>query len=524
MSEATDGIAITLYQNRFRQVAEEMGETIKRSAFSANIKEREDHSCALFNHAGEMIAQAAHIPVHLGAMPATLNAVRARIKDFAPGDVVIVNDPYAGGTHLPDITLVSPFFHEKELAFFLVSRAHHSDVGGMTPGSMPLSTEVFQEGLILPPVKLFEEGQRNEALFQVILKNTRTPHERQGDLNAQLAAHEIGGTRLKQLIAADGYPQLKRMAKVLLDYAEEKVGAALSAWPKGEATFSDNITIPGTSKSAAIHCHLCIDASGIVVDFTGTDDQVMGPINAVKSIVDSAVFYVCRTLWPASIPHNGGAHRPVQIKTRQGSLLDARSPAGVVGGNVETSQRIVDVLYGAFAQLLPEKVPAASQGTMNNLTIGGLDHDGNPYTYYETIGGGHGAHALGEGLSGRQSHMTNTRNTPIEALEQAYPFWIETYALRENSGGMGKYQGGDGLARTYVFEKEAFVTLFSSRRRQAPYGLTGGAPGQVGNQSKVNSKGETEPLPDSFTLTFFPGEKLQIQTPGGGGFGTEESP
>ena len=523
MNQAVDGIAITLYQNRFRQVAEEMGETIKRSAFSANIKEREDHSCALFNHEGEMIAQAAHIPVHLGAMPATLDAVRARIKDFAPGDVIIVNDPYAGGTHLPDITLVSPFFQGDELAFFLVSRAHHSDVGGMTPGSMPLSTEVFQEGLILPPVKLFEGKKRNEALWQVILKNTRTPYERQGDLNAQLAAHDIGATRLNRLIAADGYGHLKRMATVLLDYGEQKVLADLRTWPEGTATFSDDITIPGTQKTATIHCRVNIQNTGITVDFSDTDDQVKGPINAVKSIIDSAVYYVCRTMWSDSIPHNGGAHRSIQIITRKGSLLDAKSPAGVVGGNVETSQRVVDVLYGAFAHLLPQKVPAASQGTMNNLSIGGLDHEGQPYTYYETIGGGHGAHPLGHGLSGRQSHMTNTRNTPIEALEQAYPFWIETYGLRDNSGGEGSHRGGDGIVRTYVFEKEASVTLFSSRRYQAPYGLAKGAPGQRGTQVKVNHHGEKEPLPDSFTLTFLPGEKLQIQTPGGGGFGDVRS-
>ena len=362
MTTSVDGIALTLFQNRFRQVAIEMGETLKRSAFSANIKEREDHSCAVFNGEGEMIAQAAHIPVHLGAMTATLRAVRQHISEFAPGDVIIVNDPYSGGTHLPDITLLSPHFVEDRLAFFLMSRAHHSDVGGMSPGSMPLSTEVFQEGLILPPVKLFQAHKRNEALWDVIMKNTRSPEEREGDLNAQLAAHRIGWARLEALLDQEGAQRVIRMADALLVYAEEKVKSEIKSWPKGKGSFEDWLAVPGTDESVAIRCDVTVAASEITVDFSRTSDQVHGPINAVRSIVESAVYYVCRTLLPEAIPHNGGANRPITVKTRRGSLVDALPPAGVVGGNVETSQRMVDVLYGAFACLMADVIPSASQG------------------------------------------------------------------------------------------------------------------------------------------------------------------
>jgi len=520
MSGGNDGITLALYQNRFRQVTEEMGETLKRSAFSPNIKEREDHSCALFDASGEMLAQAAHIPVHLGAMPATMKAVLKTYPKMSAGDVIIVNDPFSGGTHLPDITLVTPVFHEAECCFYLVTRAHHSDVGGMTPGSMPLSTEVFQEGLILPPVHLFKDGVRNDALWQVILKNTRTPHEREGDLKAQLAAHAIGEQRILELMSKAGHAIVLQMVASLLDYGEEKVREAIRKWPDGTSEYVDHISVPGCPERCQIHCVLKKTKDEVHVDFSQSADQILGPINAVKSIVDSAVYYVCRTLLPPDMPHNGGANRPIKILTRPGSIVDALPPAGVVGGNVETSQRLVDVLYGAWSGLLGDVVPSASQGTMNNLSIGGLDHKEMPYTYYETLAGGHGAHAQGAGLSGRQSHMTNTRNTPIEALEQAFPFWIDVNCLRDGSGGIGHYGGGEGLIRTYVFEKDATVTLFSSRRVEGPYGLSGGAPGQVGAQFKYDVQGGKSKLPDSFSMVFSAGERLEIQTPGGGGFGT----
>ena len=361
MNLSVDGITLTLFQNRFKQVAEEMGETLKRSAFSPNIKEREDHSCAIFNADGEMVAQAAHIPVHLGAMPATMKAVLNYFPNIKSGDVVVVNDPFTGGTHLPDITLLTPLFVKDVLCFFLVTRAHHSDVGGMTPGSMPLSTEVFQEGLILPPSKLYAQGVRNDALWQVILANTRTPEEREGDLRAQLAAHEIGAKRLESLIDKEGIELVLMMAHNLLDYGADKVREAIRQLPDGTSYFEDEIWIPGTHEKSIIACQMTIDHETIHFDFSKSSDQVQGPINAVRSIVDSAVYYVCRTLWPADIPHNGGANRPLKVSTRPGSLVDALKPAGIVGGNVETSQRLVDVLFGTFATVLPGKVPAASQ-------------------------------------------------------------------------------------------------------------------------------------------------------------------
>jgi N-methylhydantoinase B len=518
-----DPITLQLYRHRFAGIAEEMGVTLRRTAYSPNIKERLDFSCALFDGAGRMIAQAAHIPAHLGAMPASVLTILDRFPTWAEGDVVIVNDPFEGGNHLPDITMITPVFTvvADSPTFFVASRAHHADVGGMTPGSLPLSTEIYQEGIIIPPIKLYRADVLNEDVLRLILRNVRTPDERRGDLAAQRAAATVGARRLAELVATHGRAEVLAYAGHLCDYSERITRAAIAAWPDGEYTFADVMeVIEGDQMTLApIRVTATIAGAGVTFDFAGTSGVVRGSLNAVIAITQSACYYVVRCLVDDEVPMNAGCFAPVTVLAPENSLVNAQPPAAVAAGNVETSQRIVDVVLGALAQALPERIPAASQGTMNNLLIGGQRQDGTPYTYYETIGGGSGAGPVGAGLSGAQVHMTNTLNTPVEALEIAYPFRLERYSLRANSGGAGRQRGGDGIVREYTVLTPATVTMQSERRAVAPWGLAGGEAGAVGRNVIIHADGQAEELPSKFTRRLEPGERLRVETPGGGGWG-----
>ena len=516
-----DSISLAVFNSLFASVAEEMGVTLQRASFSPNIKERLDFSCAVFDAQARMIAQAAHIPVHLGSMPASVeHALRA--FDFQPGDVVVLNDPYRGGTHLPDVTMVSPVFVDGAVRFFVASRAHHADVGGMAPGSLPLSTELYQEGLIIPPVRLVEAGQRDEGVLALITANSRTPAERLGDLEAQLAAQRVGERRLLALVAAHGQARVQEHAEALMDYSRRTTEAVIAAIPDGVYTFED--ALDGDSQREEripIRVTVTIAGSQMTVDFTGSAPQVAGNLNAVEAVVRSATWYCVRLLASDDVPVNHGCFQPVAVVTPPHSLLSPDFPAAVAAGNVETSQRIVDVVLGALAQALPERIPAASQGTMNNVAFGGVV-DGKPFVFYETIGGGHGAGPQGPGLSGRHSHMTNTRNTPVEALEHSLPVRVIEYALRAGSGGAGRYRGGDGIRRTYEFLAPATVTINSERRIYPPYGLQGGEPGQAGVNRLIRG-GEEIALGGKATVRVKPGDRLIVETPGGGGWGDGRS-
>ena len=521
-----DPILLELYRHRFAGVAEEMGVTLRRTSYSPNIKERLDFSCAIFDAEGQMVAQAAHIPVHLGAMPASAAAALRAVDTWEPGDLVVLNDPYEGGTHLPDITMVSPVFDPEDHPtsniqhpkFFVASRAHHADVGGMTPGSLPLSTEIYQEGLIIPPVKLYRAGTLNEDLLRLVLRNVRTPDERRGDLAAQRAAHTVGERRLHELMDRHGRDDVLAYTTHLQAYSERLTRAVIAQWPDGEYSFEDSLE-PPDAPTTAIRVCAAIQGDHVTFDFTGTDATMESSLNAVLSITESACYYVVRCLAAEEIPANAGCFAPVTVTAPAGCLVNARPPAAVAGGNVETSQRIVDVVLGALAQALPDHVPAASQGTMNNLTIGGLLADGQPYAYYETIAGGMGAAPDADGLSGVHVHMTNTLNTPVEALEIAFPFRITQYSLREGSGGGGQHRGGDGVVREYELLRAATVTMLSERRSVPPWSLNDGEPGAPGRNVLIHPDGTQEVLPAKFTRRLAPGDRLRIETPGGGGCG-----
>ena len=526
-----DPISLELFRHRFAGVAEEMGVTLRRTGYSPNIKERLDFSCALFDAEGRMIAQAAHIPVHLGAMPASVQTILARFSSWEPGDAVIVNDPFEGGNHLPDITMISPVFAPTSGAgradqpdFFVASRAHHADVGGMSPGSLPLSTEIYQEGIIIPPVKLYKAGVLDGDLLRLILRNVRTPDERRGDLAAQRAAAAVGDQRLRELVDTHGYDLVMEYAHHLRAYSERLTRAAIADWPDGVYRFEDVIEWVEEDRVALLPIRVVatIDGDEITFDFTGTADVMRGALNAVIAIVQSACYYVVRCLVGDDVPVNAGCFAPVHVIAPDNCLVNAHSPAAVAGGNVETSQRITDVVLGALAQALPDRIPAASQGTMNNLTIGGQRAGGLPYAYYETIAGGMGAAAEGDGLSGVQVHMTNTLNTPIEALEMAFPFRLARYALRTGSGGAGLRRGGDGIVREYVLTAPATVTMLSERRAVAPWGLAGGGAGARGRNLLIRADGRVEELPSKFTRHLEPGDRLRVETAGGGGWGTAQ--
>ena len=527
-----DPVELEIFKSLFHSIAEEMGAALRRTAFSPNIKERRDYSCAVFDGAGEVVAMGDHMPVHLGSMPMSVRAAVEKLTLNA-GDVAILNDPFCGGTHLPDITLVAPVFLNKRRnnrparpVFYVASRAHHADVGGTYAGSMGICREIYQEGIRIPPIKLIAGGKLQDDVFRLLLNNVRTPEEREGDLNAQIAACHTGATRLMEITERYGLPRVQRVMEELQDYSEKLMRAFLSKVPHGRFEAEDFLDDDGAgSGPVRIAVALTFQAATatkplVTVDFTGSSPQVTGSINAVDAITYSACFYVFRCLLQEDVPAAAGLMRPVRMIAPAGTVVNARPPAAVAGGNVETSQRIVDVLLRALAQAMPDRVPAGSSGTMNNLTIGGIDErTGEPFAYYETIAGGMGARPDRPGVSGVHTHMTNSLNTPAEALEYAYPLRITQYSLRKGSGGEGKFRGGDGIIREVELLADSEVTLLTDRRSRGPYGLQGGADGAAGRTEIVHHDGSRESLPGKASVRLKKGERVRIESPGGGGWG-----
>jgi len=563
-----DPIEREIFKNLYHSIAEEMGAALRRTAFSPNIKERRDYSCAVFDAAGEVIAMGDHMPVHLGSMPMSVRAaINAGAMD--PGDVVMLNDPFRGGTHLPDITLVAPVYvgqsgigasqkrgHSTSLRgrgarghtslrhtkpdFYVASRAHHADVGGAYPGSMGLCREIYQEGVRIPPVKLVRRGVMDADVLAMLLNNVRTPEEREGDLGAQLAACYTGAERLREVCSRYGVARARRAASDLLDYSEELMRAFLQRVPAGEYRAEDFLDGDGISDrpiKIAVTVKVWDRVSDpvarrrrasphmVTVDFTGSDPQVEGSVNAVAAITYSACFYVFRCLLAEDVPAAAGLMRPIHVIAPEGTIVNARPPAAVAGGNVETSQRIVDVVLRALAQAIPDRIPAAAAGTMNNLTIGGVQlsakdpRTAEPFAYYETIAGGMGARPGKPGVSGVHTHMTNSLNTPAEALEYAYPLRVRRYSLRPGSGGDGKFRGGDGIVREIEVLTDCEVTMLSDRRSRGPWGLSGGGDGAPGKTFITRRDGSVEPMPAKFSTRLRKGERITIETPGGGGWG-----
>jgi N-methylhydantoinase B len=523
-----DGVSLALYQGLFAACAEEMGATLMRTAHSPNIKERLDHSCAIFDGGARLVAQAAHIPVHLGSMPHAVEAALAR-GPLAPGDTLILNDPFAGGTHLPDITLVTPVFLARSRApsFVVASRAHHADVGGAAPGSMPLAVEIYEEGFRIPPVWLERRGRVQSDVLDLLLANVRTPDERRADLRAQLGAQATGVRRLEALARANGARALSEAAAALIRHAERAVRERLRALPRGTFRFEDALDDDGRGGGpVAIQVALTLDGRRVVADFTGSSPQARGPVNAVAAVTRAATAYAVRCVLGGDFPINHGAFLPIEIVAPPGSVVNPLPPAAVSAGNVETSQRIVDVVLGALARALPDRVPAASYGTMSNLLIGGVDSaTGRAFSYYETLAGGHGAGPSADGASAMQAHMTNTRNTPIESLEHAYPFRVRATRIRRGSGGAGRRRGGDGIERVIELLEPARVTVISDRRVGAPYGLDGGEPGARGENRVARAPGQPGTLmPGKFQVDLPAGAVLTLASPGGGGFGRIAEP
>jgi N-methylhydantoinase B len=529
-----DPIELEVFKNLFHSIAEEMGAALRRTAFSPNIKERRDYSCAVFDNTGEVIAMGDHMPVHLGSMPMSVRAAIAACE-MKPGDIVMLNDPFRGGTHLPDITLVAPVYVWRERPsprkagshpdFYVASRAHHADVGGTYPGSMGLCTEIYQEGFRIPPVRIMRAGVMERDVLALLLNNVRTPAERDGDLGAQIAACHTGAERLKEVCARYGIASTQRAARELLKYSEELMRAFLAQVPPGiyrAEDFLDNDGVSEQPVKIAVTINVLGKAANpaVTVDFTGSDPQVEGSVNAVEAITYSACFYVFRCLLTEDVPATAGLMRPIQVIAPLGTIVNARPPAAVAGGNVETSQRIVDVLLRALAQAIPGKIPAAAAGTMNNLTIGGIDpRTGQPFAYYETIAGGMGARPSKAGISGVHTHMTNSLNTPAEALEYSYPLRVRRYSLRPGSGGEGKYQGGEGIVREIEVLADCEVTLLADRRTRGPWGLAGGEQGASGKASIIRAGGAIEEMPGKFSTRLQKGERIRIESPGGGGWG-----
>ncbi len=512
-----DAISLEVFKNALSGIAEEMNAVLVLTAFSPNIKERRDCSCALFDEQGQLIAQSESIPVHLGALPFSVTeAVRLFSNTVEPGDVIVLNDPFMGGAHLPDITFVTPIFAQDILVGFAANRAHHADIGGMRPGSIAAdATEIYQEGLRIPPIKLWRAGVLDQELLTLILSNTRTPRERAADLRAQFAANARGCQRVLELLAERTLQELRAGFAELLNYSERRMRHELQKLPLGAYEAEDYL-----DAGYRIAARITVSDSNVIIDFSGTSPQIEQPLNAVFAVTASAVYYTLRGLTDPEIPPNAGCYRPIQISAPAGTIVNAQPPAPVVGGNLEVSQRIVDLLLKALAPALPKRVPAASQGTMNSLSFGGSDpRTGEPFTFYETLAGGQGARPTKEGLSAIHSHMTNTLNTPIEVLETAYPLRVERYEIRAHSGGGGRYRGGDGLRRDIRALTRVTVSLLADRRKNHPYGLAGGEPGACGEDIIIRN-GEERRIDGQSTHILQAGEIISIRTPGGGGYGT----
>lgn len=509
-----DPITLEVARNRFAAIADEMGVVLRQTSLSPNIKERADCSAAVFSADGEMLAQAEHIPVHLGSMPASVRACLERF-DPVPGVQYAVNDPYEGGTHLNDLTVLAPVFASGRHVAWVANRAHHADVGGEAPGSMPAhATRLEQEGHVVSPMVAVRDGSWTDDFLLPFLEASRTPWERRGDLDGQMGSNAVAARRLQELVEAEGIASYSGLSRALLDYGERRTMAALARLPDGTYEFTDYME--HADRDVAIRVAVTVDGESLHADFAGSDSQVDANFNAVEAVTRSCLYYAVRVATDPTIPANGGCYRPISLNAPEGSIVNARSPAAVAAGNVETSQRIADVLLGALAKAAPERVPAAGQGTMNNVLIGNDD-----FAYYETVAGGQGARPYRDGQSGIQTGMTNTQNTPIESLHAHYPFRVKAYTLRRGSGGAGQYRGGDGIRREIEFHTEATLSLMGERRRNAPWGLEGGCPGATGEDWLIRVRGGTERLPGKTTVEVAPGDRLLVLTPGGGGWGRD---
>jgi N-methylhydantoinase B len=537
-----DPTTLEIYRALYTSVAEEMGTALRRTSFSPNIKERRDYSCAVFDQDGRVIAQGDHMPVHLGSMPMAV-AAALREVEIGPGDVVALNDPFAGGTHLPDVTLVAGVFAEmtgdgrpktaekKRFSgcpssvarplFYVANRAHHADIGGATPGSMGLATDIYGEGVRIPPIRIVRGGELCQDVMKLILANVRSSNERRADFEAQIGSLKTGASRLLEIVERRGAKEARAYAAHLIAYSARMMRHAILSIPDGSYAAEDALDDDGISaREIPIRVRVTIKGDHARVDFTGTAPQVSGAVNAVEAITASAVSYVFRCLVGGDIPASAGLMEPIEVIAPQGTVVNATHPASVTGGNVETSQRVVDVVFKALAQAIPDRIPAASQGTMNNLTIGGIDpRTGAEFSYYETVAGGMGARPAQDGMNATHTHMTNSLNTPAEALEYAYPLRVRQYRIREGSGGKGKHKGGDGSIREIETLAPARMSLLSDRRRRAPYGLHGGEDGEVGRAWIIRRDGRKEKLTSKGSWNLEPGDRVRIETPSGGGFG-----
>jgi len=511
-------VELSIFANRIEAICDEMGAALQRAAFSPNIRDRLDYSCAVFDASGALCAQAAHIPVHVGSMAYAMRVIVKSIR-WREGDMVVLNDPYMGGTHLPDVTVIAPVFVNKKIFGFVANRAHHADIGAETPGSMPLSTALEEEGLIIKPQKLVEHYRINERRLDELMASMRNPSESRGDFSAQIAANRRGHNRLNELIQQMGADRYRSALVALNDYAEQLAVASFRTIPDGEYRFIDMLDDDGLGHTdIGIQVCIAVKRGRVRIDFNGTSAQVRGNVNCPISVTAAAVFYVFRCLLPAQAPACAGSFRPITIVADAGTVLNANYPAAVAAGNVETSTRVVDVVLGALALAIPDKIPAASHGSMNNLAMGSHAHEaGQPWDYYETIGGGMGASSVADGIDAVQTHMTNTLNTPIESLEMAFPLRINRYQIRRGSGGQGRYTGGSGIVREFEFLQPANATLLTERRSHAPWGLQGAKDGTPG-RNRLNQR--TMKAKADFTVNA--GDRLTIETAGGGGWGHAE--
>ncbi|MEM9382391.1 MAG: hydantoinase B/oxoprolinase family protein [Planctomycetota bacterium] len=522
-----DPLRVEVFHHLFASAAEEMGVALQRSAFSVNIKERLDFSCAIFGGDGDLIAQAAHLPVHLGATPLSVEAVLAS-HDLGPGDIAFQNDPFDGGTHLPDITAVAPVFDpdgpSDRPLFYCVSRAHHADVGGAVPGSMAPARDVHGEGLRIPPVRIVRAGEVEPDLLALFLANVRVPDERRADLLAQVAASRAGETRLRALMREHGADELRRRGGDLVSWTDALSARRIAELPEGSWSFEDFLEGGPDGLGDLLPVRVRVDCADgrLRFDFTGSAPQASdgAPVNTTRAVAVSAVLYVVRLLLPPGTPTNAGVLRHVDVVTEPGTVVDARYPAPVAAGNVETSQRLVDVLLGALERMLPGRIPAMSAGTMNNLSFGGARADGTSFTHYETHGGGAGAGESRAGAHAVQTHMTNTRNTPVEALESEMPVRVVAQTVRRGTGGAGERAGGDGIRRRLRFLTDVRLSWMGERQRRSPQGASGGGPGAVG-EALVRRAGDgtDEPLTPKAAVDLDAGSEVEVRTPGGGGHG-----
>ena len=519
----TDFTTVEVIKGALIYAAEEMGIALRKSAYSPNIKERMDHSCALFNNRRELIAQAEHIPVHLGSMSmAVRDGLEKYTGNLEQGDMILLNDPYISGTHLPDMTLIAPIFFGEALIGYAANKAHHTDVGGKAPGSLAAdASELYQEGIIIPPVKLVKRGRIDDEISSIIKSNVRTPEVQMGDIRAQIAANSLGIRRVHDLTEINGFDILQSAMDTIIGQSEKMIRKEIKSMPDGLFSAKDFMEMSASSSDyLTIAVSIKKKDDTLLFDYTGTSEQVDLPINAPLGVTVAGIYYALISVTDPSIPVNDGCFRPIKLNVPHGCLMNPIRPAPVAGGNVETSQRNVDVILKAFSMITPKKVPAAGQGTMNNVTIGGKRIDGSPWTFYETIGGGSGARPTSDGVDGVHVNMTNTMNTPIESIENYLPIEFNAYRLRPDSGGPGKFRGGCGIERAWTMTgPKATLSIMAERNLLHPWGLQGGLDGASGEYTLITRNGHCVKLPSKCTIEIHDGDMLVILTPGGGGFG-----